>query len=61
MIEPTETECKETLDFFAQAMRQIDQEARNTPEIVTNAPYTTPVRRLDEVSAVRNLDVAFLA
>ncbi len=60
MIEPTETESKETLDFFAQAMRQIDQEARTTPDIVTGAPHTTPVRRLDEVAAARNLDVAFL-
>jgi glycine dehydrogenase subunit 2 len=60
MVEPTETESKETLDFFAQAMKQIDEEVRTTPEVVTNAPYTTPVRRLDEVSAARNLDVAYL-
>ena len=60
MIEPTETESKETLDFFAQVMRQINDETRTSPEIVTNAPYSTPVRRLDEVSAARNLDVAFL-
>ena len=60
MIEPTETESKETLDFFAQAMAQIAEEARTSPEIVTNAPYTTPVRRLDEASAARNLDVAYL-
>lgn len=60
MVEPTETESKETLDFFAQAMKQIDEEARTSPDVVTNAPYTTPVRRLDEASAARNLDVAYL-
>lgn len=60
MIEPTESESKETLDFFAEAMKQIAEEAKTTPEVVTNAPYTTPVRRLDEVAAARNLDVASL-
>jgi len=60
MIEPTETESKETLDFFAAALKQIADEAKSNPELVTNAPYTTPVRRLDEVAAVRNLDVAYL-
>jgi len=60
MIEPTETESKETLDFFAQAMKQIAVEVKSSPEVVTNAPYTTPVRRLDEVAAARNLDVACL-
>ena len=60
MIEPTETESKETLDFFAQAMIQIAEEAKSSPEVVTNAPYTTPVRRLDEAGAARSLDVAFL-
>jgi glycine dehydrogenase subunit 2 len=60
MIEPTETESKETLDFFAQAMTEIAKEAETSPEVVTNAPYNTPVRRLDEVAAARNLDVAYL-
>lgn len=60
MIEPTETESKETLDFYIGAMKQIAEEAKTNPELVTNAPYTTPVRRLDEVSAARNLDVAYL-
>jgi len=60
MIEPTETESKETLDYFAQALLQIAEEAKNSPEVVTNAPYSTPVRRLDEVAAARNLDVACL-
>jgi len=59
MIEPTETECKETLDYFADAMKQIAREARETPEIVTTAPHSAPVRRLDEAAAARNLDVNF--
>lgn len=54
MIEPTETEGKETLDYFIDAMLQIAQEAEKTPEKVTNAPHTTPVSRLDEVGAARN-------
>lgn len=54
MIEPTETEGKETLDYFIGAMRQIAQEAREQPEKVTQAPHTTPVSRLDEVGAARN-------
>ena len=54
MIEPTETEGKETLDFFIEAMLQIAKEAREEPEKVTQAPHTTPVTRLDEVGAARN-------
>jgi glycine dehydrogenase subunit 2 len=53
MIEPTETESKETLDRFAAAMIQIAQEARSDPEMLRNAPHSTPVRRLDEVTAAR--------
>lgn len=53
MIEPTETESKETLDGFIDAMIQIAQEAENNPELVINAPYTTVVKRLDETSAAR--------
>jgi glycine cleavage system P protein (glycine dehydrogenase) subunit 2 len=53
MIEPTETETKETLDQFADAVEQILAEAEEEPEIARNAPYTTPVRRLDEVGATR--------
>lgn len=53
MIEPTETEGKETLDYFVDAMLQIAQEAEATPEKVTAAPHTTPVSRLDEVGAAR--------
>ena len=49
MVEPTETETKETLDAFAEAIEEILAEAEEDPEIARNAPYTTPVRRLDEV------------
>jgi glycine dehydrogenase subunit 2 len=53
MIEPTETESKETLDQFAADMIQIAEEARNNPDLLHNAPHNTPVRRLDEVQAAR--------
>ena len=53
MIEPTETETKESLDAFAEAIEQILAEAEDDPEIAKQAPYTTPVRRLDEVKATR--------
>ena len=55
MVEPTETESKETLDAFAQAMLQVAREARADPELLHEAPVTTPVRRLDEVKAAREL------
>ena len=54
MVEPTETEAPETLDAFAAAVDEILAEAEENPEIAQNAPYTTPVRRLDEVAASRN-------
>jgi glycine cleavage system P protein (glycine dehydrogenase) subunit 2 len=53
MIEPTETETPETLDSFVDAMIAIAQEAKDDPELVKNAPYSTPVRRLDEARAAR--------
>jgi glycine dehydrogenase subunit 2 len=53
MIEPTETETKERLDHFADVVRSILEEAAEDPEIARNAPYTTPVRRLDEAGAAR--------
>jgi glycine dehydrogenase subunit 2 len=53
MVEPTETEAKETLDAFADAVDEILAEAEQDPEIARNAPYTTPVRRLDEVGATK--------
>jgi len=59
MIEPTESESKETLDDFVDVMLSIDEESRETPEVLKSAPHTTPVRRLDEASAARNLDIRF--
>jgi glycine dehydrogenase subunit 2 len=53
MVEPTETETKETLDRFAEIIAEILREAAQDPEIARNAPYTTPVRRLDEAGAAR--------
>jgi glycine dehydrogenase subunit 2 len=53
LVEPTETETKETLDEFADAIAEILREAREDPEIARQAPYTTPVRRLDEAGAAR--------
>jgi glycine dehydrogenase subunit 2 len=53
MIEPTETESKETLDQFCDAMIQIAREAESSPELIHDAPVTTPVRRLDQTLAAR--------
>ncbi|MFM9279162.1 aminomethyl-transferring glycine dehydrogenase subunit GcvPB [Paenibacillus jiagnxiensis] len=53
MIEPTETESKETLDGFIDTMIRIAKEAEENPELVLNAPYTTTVTRLDETTAAR--------
>lgn len=55
MIEPTETESKQTLDAFANAMQAIAREARENPELLHQAPLTTPVRRCDEVKGAREL------
>ena len=55
MIEPTETESLQTLDAFAEAMLQIADEARSDPEILKTAPHNTPVGRLDEVKAAKEL------
>ena len=54
LIEPTETETKETLDAFAEILAELLREAREDPEIARGAPYTTPVRRLDEAGAARH-------
>lgn len=54
MIEPTETESKETLDGFIEIMRTIAKEATEDPESLHTAPHTTPVRRLDETTAAKN-------
>lgn len=56
MTEPTETETKQELERYAEAMRAIAREAETEPELVTGAPHTTPVRRLDEARASRQLD-----
>jgi glycine dehydrogenase subunit 2 len=53
LIEPTETETKETLDAFAEAIAAIVREAAEDPSIARDAPYTTPVRRLDEAAAAK--------
>jgi glycine dehydrogenase subunit 2 len=57
MIEPTETESLETLDRFVDAMRTIAQEAVSEPELLHDAPHASPVRRMDEVKAARELKV----
>jgi glycine dehydrogenase subunit 2 len=54
LVEPTETETKETLDRFAEIVVDLLREAREDPEIARHAPYTTPVRRLDEAGAARH-------
>jgi glycine dehydrogenase subunit 2 len=59
MIEPTETETKERLDQFVEAMRQIAREAAANPELLKDAPHTRPVRRLDEVRAAKEPVVRF--
>ncbi len=53
MIEPTESESKETLDAFCEAMLEIAREAQEQPELVKGAPHTAPLRRLDEATAAR--------
>ncbi|MCI0329711.1 MAG: aminomethyl-transferring glycine dehydrogenase subunit GcvPB [candidate division Zixibacteria bacterium] len=59
MIEPTETESRESLDYLADAFIQIAREVETDPEKVKKAPHTTPVGRLDEAKAARDLDIAF--
>ena len=59
LIEPTETEAKEILDYFIDTMVNIQQEAENTPDTVKQAPHTMPVRRLDDVKAARELDLTW--
>jgi len=57
MIEPTESESKETLDAFIEAMKKIAEEAKTNPEVVKSAPHHTPVGRLDEAKAAKELNV----
>jgi glycine dehydrogenase subunit 2 len=59
LIEPTETEDRETLDIFVQAMVAIRKEAQDSPELVRGAPHSLPVKRLDDVKAARELDLAW--
>jgi glycine cleavage system P protein (glycine dehydrogenase) subunit 2 len=53
LVEPTETETRETLDHFAAVLRDVLDEAAEDPDIARDAPYTTPVRRLDEAGAAK--------
>ena len=59
MIEPTETETKVELDGFIDALIGVRDEAIRDAEFVQQAPYTTSVRRLDDVKAARDLDLAW--
>ena len=59
MIEPTESESKETIDSFIETMIKISEEAKTNPELLKEAPHNTPVGRLDEVRAVRNPKLVF--
>jgi glycine dehydrogenase subunit 2 len=59
LIEPTETESKETLDAFVMAMKEIVEEAHTEPSVVKTAPHTMPVKRLDDVRAARELDLTW--
>jgi glycine dehydrogenase subunit 2 len=55
MIEPTETESKQTLDAFVEILQKIAEEAHTQPELLKSAPHITPVGRLDEVKAAKDL------
>lgn len=59
MIEPTESETKQVLDEFVEAMLKIAKDAKNNPEKVISAPHTTPVKRLDETLAARHPDLKY--
>ena len=61
MIEPSESETRETIDSFVEALKAIDQEITNDPDLVKNAPHTTPVARLDEARAARQPDLRWQA
>jgi glycine dehydrogenase subunit 2 len=61
MIEPTETESKETLDAFAEAMLRIAEEAHSNPDVLLSAPHDTPFGRLDEVKAAKELVLCCVA
>ena len=59
LIEPTETESREELDAYVEALIAIRNEAHEDAELVKSAPHTTPVRRLDDVKAARELDLVW--
>jgi len=59
MIEPTESESKETLDRFVEVIKKIAEEARQTPEVLHQAPVNTPIRRLDELKANKELNICW--
>lgn len=59
LIEPTETESKEVLDAFVTAMSKIREEMEFNPQLVTNAPHSLPVKRLDDVRAAKELNLAW--
>jgi len=59
LIEPTETESKETLDEFVEVMGALIKLAAEDPQAMKDAPITTPVRRLDDVKAAKELDIAW--
>ncbi len=60
MIEPTESESKEKLDEFVDTMIQIAEEAKTNPEKILSAPHTTPVKKIDEVTAARKPDLNYI-
>jgi glycine dehydrogenase subunit 2 len=59
MIEPVESESKQTIDNFIEIMKTVAKEAIEDPELVKNAPYNTVVKRLDEAEAARNPRVKY--
>ena len=59
MIEPTETESIESPDYLADVLLKIAEEVETNPDIVKNAPHTTPVSRLDEVGAAKELNISY--
>jgi glycine dehydrogenase subunit 2 len=59
LIEPSETEDKDTLDSFVSALQEIFVEMQTDPEMLKKAPYTLPVRRLDDVKAAKDLDIVW--
>lgn len=60
LVEPTETETKESLDNFAATMNKIAQEARENPDLVRNAPHNAPTKRLNDALAARNLNISWV-